>query len=769
LIIALDHFHLPKDILEVVFIMGDNDSNNGISWTGEGDNYNWIDSENWDAKRTPNSDDKVTISSNTDIVFESVKVKELTISSCYRLAGDNIVADKITLSGRSFINASVTATKEFIWLEGEIEKLTIPVDAKLILQGIADKTLYGELVNEGTIIWQSFGRLYLISDEGLKNLALLSVETPGDIIGSQILNSGTIALVTPGVSFAILSNMKSTGTIDLGSGTLEMRQGNHEFDSITVKGSGTLRVVGTDSEICRLSCKKTITIGDSATFELGNNALIDNTATFTGGRFLWLGGEIIGTITIGQSCTMSIEGIGDKVIRGFLVNENEIHCQSGGRVYIYNEGLENRGTLIVDKNAVFTGSSTFRNLGKIQFTQSDSNLKFDNVGFLSHGEIELGTSTLKVDGSDCDLQFGSLTRLKVENNEDGWNCGRIIVNGRITLDGTLNIEISGNKKLDSNDAFKIIQYSTRKNKFQMITSPDDKRYVSYYSDWALFWGMPLGVCKLAMNDFKDRETSGVWNLKRDLLADRLLEIIENPDIIRQGSLGLCGAAAFLRIWAQRDPWAVVCFSIELYEKGYATIRDNTIDRYEVRPCTDLLNTDYDKIEWPSNIPSPSAEWMIMSALRDTENGFFDYGGTPDEQFSCITMPGAVVKWLKATAIYRDVSDETPNIPINTGGIKYNVEHAKELKPSDSRDVIMFINAWMINKELPKTIQGKLEKLATDMFPTHYIGLRTPVTTTPDGKVSFSYFSWGNIFQGEIDVDIFNKYYYGGIISDIKQY
>lgn len=749
--------------------MGDND-NNEISWTGNGDAINWDDPENWDQERVPSQDDKVTINFDGGITFGSIKIKELIISYCFNLGGGSLEADKITLSGQSLIGFSnVKVNEEFIWLEGNIAaKLTILASAKLTFQGIADKNLYGELVNEGTIIWQSFGRLY-VSNEGLKNLSLLSIETPSAIIGSQILNSGTIALVTPGVSFAIFGSMKSTGTIDLGSGTLEMRQGDHEFDSITIKGSGVLRAMGTDSEVCHLTCKKTITIGDSATFELGNNAMIHNTATFTGGRFLWLRGDIVGTVTIGQSCTMSIEGTEDKVIHGFLINENEIHCQSGGRVFIYNSGLENRGTLIVDKNAIFAGSSTFKHLGKIRFAQSGSSLKFDNIEFLSHGVIELGTSTLKVDGAKCNLQLGSLTKIKIEKNEDGWNYGHIIVYDRIELDGVLDIEIVGENKPDLNDAFKVIEYSTRKDKFQVITSPDDKHYVTYYSDWALFWGVPLGVCKLAINDFKNRETNGAWKLKRDLFADRLLDIIQNPDEIKQGSLGLCGSAAFLRIWAQRDRWAVVHFAIELYEKGYATISDDTIDRYEVRPCTDLLNTEYHKIIWPYNDPCPPAEWMIMSALRDTENGFFDYEGTPDEQFSCITMPGAVAKWLKATAIYRDVSDETPNIPISLGGIKYDIDHAKRLKPSVSRDVIMFINAWMIEKTSPKTIQKKLEKLATDIFPTHYIGLCSPVTITPDGKVSFSYFSWGKIHQNEIiDADIFNKYYYGGIISEIKQ-
>jgi hypothetical protein len=133
------------------------------------------------------------------------------------------------------------------------------------------------------------------------------------------------------------------------------------------------------------------------------------------------------------------------------------------------------------------------------------------------------------------------------------------------------------------------------------------------------------------------------------------------------------------------------------------------------------------------------------------------------------MPSAVARWLNATGLYRGVVDDTPAVPVNLGGIRYNIEHAKTLNPSDISDVFMFINTKMIQATLPETLLEKLAEIVTDQIPTHYVSLLSTVTEAADGKVSFKYWCWGNKPSNcTIDVDEFNQYYYGAIIADIKQ-
>jgi hypothetical protein len=45
---------------------------------------------------------------------------------------------------------------------------------------------------------------------------------------------------------------------------------------------------------------------------------------------------------------------------------------------------------------------------------------------------------------------------------------------------------------------------------------------------------------------------------------------------------------------------------------------------------------------------PQAEWMAMSALRDSSNLVLDFEGTPEEDVSGITTPGEITDWLIAT-------------------------------------------------------------------------------------------------------------------------
>src|SRR5260370_839851 len=135
--------------------------------------------------------------------------------------------------------------------------------------------------------------------------------------------------------------------------------------------------------------------------------------------------------------------------------------------------------------------------------------------------------------------------------------------------------------------------------------------------------------------FRAQTSQGAWHpsLDRQKVADRLMRLVDNPDLVNQGANGLCGEAAFFNVWLWGDPFAVARFGVQLYNSGAASVGTNE----GVIPSSALRKQNFDKVvlQMP-NFPQAAdwgAEWMMMSALRDASNLFFSYEGTPSDTWA----------------------------------------------------------------------------------------------------------------------------------------
>lgn len=247
--------------------------------------------------------------------------------------------------------------------------------------------------------------------------------------------------------------------------------------------------------------------------------------------------------------------------------------------------------------------------------------------------------------------------------------------------------------------------------------------------------------------FKAATSTSPWKLSRSEVADRLTQLINKPSCVYQDGLNLCGPAAFLRLWVQRDPLTFAKFATELYETG-----SSYIGTLGVKPSSDLISQDYALIKSSHpDIPLPT-DWMVLSALRDSENWVFDYQGTPDEDISAITLPGTVIEWLRATGIYSTIHDDT-NLYFTKG-----LAHAISLVPAPNRDIILLINSSMLPKGSPVST---IEKL----FPNHFIVLNSPIIVTSPGVVELNHWSWGSDDTISIARATFETNYYGAVIAE----
>jgi hypothetical protein len=231
--------------------------------------------------------------------------------------------------------------------------------------------------------------------------------------------------------------------------------------------------------------------------------------------------------------------------------------------------------------------------------------------------------------------------------------------------------------------------------------------------------LPGAVAKITQ--FKGRTGSGAWTkLDRAAVADRLIELVNDPDKLNQGSLGVCGAAAFFNVWIEADPLAFVAYATSLYDTG-----QGMIGSLEVEAGSDLRGQDYAVLRPKLNPDVPPADWMVMSALRDSENFIFDFEGTPQEDFSGGTSGGEIASWLRATQLFSRVSDDTAPI------LGEDLAQAKTLNPTANRKVILFIDTNMVDTTRAK---GKSK---------HFVNLRSKVSQLANGNVDFTYWTWGD--------------------------
>jgi hypothetical protein len=234
---------------------------------------------------------------------------------------------------------------------------------------------------------------------------------------------------------------------------------------------------------------------------------------------------------------------------------------------------------------------------------------------------------------------------------------------------------------------------------------------------------------------------GIWNnLQKEEVKKSLDKLIKDPKILQQGQLGLCGPAAFFRIWLERDPEAVKRYVTELYNTG-----SGHIGNLEIKTSESLRGQNFDDVKQAIGIQA--TDWIMMSALRDSEN-ILGYTGTKHqwpkivgryfatlwESYLSDTAPSELATWLNATGLYQKVENNSTS-PLSSNKANFNLDHALNLvSPSSEKDVILSIGAGMINGD-------KFRSWVPSPAPDHYIFLTSPISVQGD-NVSFNYWTWG---------------------------
>lgn len=251
--------------------------------------------------------------------------------------------------------------------------------------------------------------------------------------------------------------------------------------------------------------------------------------------------------------------------------------------------------------------------------------------------------------------------------------------------------------------------------------------------------------------------NGAWpKLPRAAIASRLTVLAKDASKVDQAGLNACGPAMAMHLFAKRKPLQFADFAIALYERGKAKF--GTLDV----SGDGLFGKDPSSMTWDGNKPE-LLDWMLLSSVLRSEGGLTRFSGEPSDDFSGITFPGELQKWLSSGVGYSSVDDQA-NVFLDK-----DLDHLRKLSPAADLDIVVLINVGVI-QGTPKKGKAKqktgISNKVQGMFPNHYFELEKPVVD--DGTtITATGWTWGLSgypFKG--DRGDWKDGYYGALLAKV---
>jgi hypothetical protein len=265
------------------------------------------------------------------------------------------------------------------------------------------------------------------------------------------------------------------------------------------------------------------------------------------------------------------------------------------------------------------------------------------------------------------------------------------------------------------------------------------------------------------------------HLNWQTVIKRVTDLVLGPHLVNQRGLNACGPAVFFKLWFERDPLGAAVFAYRLLKSGAAEIGP-----INVNPRASLVAKDYNAIrarvdKVRSSMPAmpEEAEWMLMGALRDSENMVFPYPAEPralGESASGMTLPMTLTSWLRATNVYSFVANDT-----DIRGASR--ESLLNLVPSNEVDVVILCDSALQGDLYPETYnRGRPPKHAPEGgrvgVPQHYIHWKSQVHTAgvpPRGWYRVDIWSQGKDWvRNWISQEAFISSYFGAITAVVRR-
>lgn len=272
-----------------------------------------------------------------------------------------------------------------------------------------------------------------------------------------------------------------------------------------------------------------------------------------------------------------------------------------------------------------------------------------------------------------------------------------------------------------------------------------------------------------------RGATTVWpGINARTAAQQIRDRCQDHRLFQQGNLSLCGPAAFLMVWAGRDPVGYAQYALSLLETGQGSIGSNVVTASE-----SMLALNYPRLGnpygGPTTMSTPEADFVAMAALRNDANMILPYDGRAAmEPASGGTFPDELAGWMRDTGVWSSVRDEA------SWARSRGFDHAMNLLQAEGVDNIILINvnalANAARVEEPGGSAGSRvppdKSFLLNQFPNHFIVMLSeiiPDYTNDARTLSISAWTWAGsyVFEG-VPTSEFMENYYGAVIGTVRR-
>jgi hypothetical protein len=403
-----------------------------------------------------------------------------------------------------------TGTGRFDWTGGNIEgNLDVAKTITTAITGKSIKTLTS--VTSKPVVLSLHGKT-TVKGPGQVDLGIARITNSGTftefsgallqgrdccVAPAQFVNTGTLTVpgATKGMAGIALLDLKDQGAISIGKGSvLHVTVGPVELTTgKRIAGGGTLELDASAS----VTLARNVSVGPGTTVQLNGEATLNGTGSFTGtGHLLWTGGSIQGNLDVAKTITTTISGPLTKNL-GSLTSK-PVLLTLRGKTTVTGTGplnlgsaatLANLGTMTMHSGTAINALTCcvapdhFANGGNLVVTASPANTAITNLGFASTGQVKLINGTLTVSGTGYHQAKSGVLAVTAKGTRAGSDYGRLIVNGRAALAGTISVTIGGSFKPKAGQELAVLSYHTRAGKFTATTGKV-KFKVSYQASGA---------------------------------------------------------------------------------------------------------------------------------------------------------------------------------------------------------------------------------------------------------------------------------------------
>ncbi|HEX3624285.1 MAG TPA: polymorphic toxin-type HINT domain-containing protein [Verrucomicrobiae bacterium] len=249
------------------------------------------------------------------------------------------------------------------------------------------------------------------------------------------------------------------GTLSLGAGFQGGSVSNLSVGAVTVSGNHT--VSGT------LTCSGTTVPG--SWMVLG------------GGTLNWSGGVISGPLTVGSNGVLNVGGVSTIYLQNILTNEGTVNYSSTSAFYVQNNNGGLLGTIDNMPGAVWDflndpgsincyycgGSEVFNNAGTVE-KSGGTGISSINMLFYNTGTLNGLTGTIYFSGANDYTEADATYDL---TSPGPGHAALVQVNGKLALDGTLNVNLANTYTPKKGDSIPLIVSGTLTNSFNDLNLP----------------------------------------------------------------------------------------------------------------------------------------------------------------------------------------------------------------------------------------------------------------------------------------------------------